>query len=138
MNRIRHHRLRTPLSLMAMLALLWSQLVLANHPACSWAGMAASDHHAAHAAQSHAHDAPPPCHAPPVAPDTAVCASHCSQGDLSSDASRLVSVPALGPLPMFAVITVRHLPNEVMAEGTLRPRGSWHRPTVHPASLLLI
>ena len=101
MNRFRRHRLRTPLSLLAMVVLLWSQLLLASHPACTLASMAMDS---AHAAPEVA-----PCHPAPV-PSTETspaCESHCSRSDLSQDVSRVLAVPALGPLPAVPVVTVQ-------------------------------
>jgi len=51
MNRFRRHRWRTPISLLAMLALVWAQLVLAGHPACMGSAMASMPAHAEHAGQ---------------------------------------------------------------------------------------
>jgi hypothetical protein len=94
---------------------------------------------------AHAHHAPAPlsdadqasCHAP--ADDGApLCASHCSQGDLSKEAPPLSSVPALGQLPMMPVVAVKQLTAAAGRVFATTPRVAWHRPTPHPASLLLI
>lgn len=140
MNRIRRHRWRTPLSLLAMLALVWAQLALAGHPACATAALDVSSAHAQHTdhGQAAGSEAPPPCHGAPVSGDAALCASHCSQGDLGQDGPRLLSVPTLGQVPMMPVVAVRHLPHGNDHAATAHPRGAWHRPTPHPASLLLI
>lgn len=138
MNRFRRHRLRTPLSLLAMVVLLWSQLLLASHPACTLASMAMDRAHAAQA--SHADPEVAPCHSAPV-PSTETspaCESHCSRSDLSQDVSRAWAVPSLGPLPAVPVVTVQHLPHDTDAAQAPGPLSSWHRPTAHPASLLLI
>jgi hypothetical protein len=140
MNRFRRHRLRTPLSLLAMMVLLWSQLLLASHPACTLASMAMDNAHAAQA--NHADPEVAPCHpAPAPAPSSETspaCESHCSRSDLSQDVSRAWAVPSLGPLPAVSVVTVQHLPQSTDLARPPGPLRSWHRPTAHPASLLLI
>ena len=140
MNRFRRHRWRTPISLLAMLALVWAQLVLASHPACAVSAMASMPAHAEHAdhAQPAAADPPPPCHGASLSEDAPLCASHCSQGDLSKAAPRLVPVPTLGPVSIMSVVTVQRLPDAAGHAVAARPRVAWHRPTPHPASLLLI
>ncbi len=136
MKRLRRHRLRTPLSLLAMVALLWSQLLLASHPACTLASMAMEGAHAALA--SHVVPESAPCHTEPSTETSPACESHCSRSDLSQDVSRVLAVPALGPLPAVPVVTVQYLPQDPDATQAPGPLRSWHRPTAHPASLLLI
>lgn len=140
MNRIRRHRWRTPLSLLAMLALVWAQLALASHPACAIAAMDLSPAHSLHAdhGQAAATDALPPCHDAPALDDAPLCASHCSQGDLGQDGPRLLSVPTLGQVPLMPVVSVRRLPDGPDHADAAHPHSAWHRPTPHPASLLLI
>lgn len=131
MKAFRRRRLRARLSLLAMMALMWSQLVFAAHPGC----LSIPDQARASAAlmAGCAHEAPPP--------DEPVCQSHCSQGDLSSDVARVPPVP---PLPamlavswMADVVPMRLAGHAVViVEGP--PPVSWHRPTAHPAALLLI
>lgn len=139
MRLLRHHRIRTRLSLLAMVALLWSQFALAAHPGCT---TVAGTHsvpvaHAATAAMAAmpgcTHEAPPP--------DQPVCQSHCSQGGLSSDVARVPPVP---PLP--AMLAVSWMAVVVPPQSAVHsivtverpPPVSWHRPTAHPAALLLI
>ncbi|WP_374602317.1 hypothetical protein [Arenimonas sp.] len=138
MKRLRRHRLCAPLSILAMVALLWTQLALASHPACTLASMAFGTAHAASAAQAAADE--PPCHPPSSATAEAspVCDTHCSRTDLNSDAARVLAVPALGPLPIVPVVTLRRLPREPEASQAPGPQPSWHGPIRHPASLLLI
>jgi hypothetical protein len=136
MKRFRRQRLRTTLSLLAIVALLWSQMLLASHPACTLASMAMDSTHAAQA--DHAGSKAAPCHSSSMADSSPVCDSHCSRGDLSPDVSRVLAVPALGLLPAIPVVCVQHLPQSPDAAQTPGPLGSWHRPTPHPASLLLI
>lgn len=136
MKRFRRHRVRTLLSLLAMAGLLWSQLLLASHPACTLASMAMDTAHAALASQADPEAAP--CHPAPSAETPPACETHCSRSDLSPDVSRVLAVPALGPLPFVPVVAVQHLPKDPDAAQAPGPLGSWHRPTAHPASLLLI
>lgn len=139
MKRLRQTRLRARLSLLAMVALLWTQFAMASHPACTLASMVMSGSHAGMAMADE--PAPAPCHEAP-APDAdlpAGCESHCSRSDLAPDASRVLSVPALGPLPAPPLLLA--LAHSPLAPGGTLPPGplrSWHRPTAHPASLLLI
>ena len=116
-----------------MVALLWSQLVLASHPACTLSSMVLDAGHAA--LKAPCHDAPAPADAPSDAP---VCESHCSRGDLSPDVARVLAVPALGPIPAVPVMTVQRLPHARAERERAAPDVAWHRPTPHPASLLLI
>ena len=59
-------------------------------------------------------------------------------GDYPEYAGIPDAVPALGPMPMVPVVSVRRLPREHDAAQSPGPLRSWHRPTSHPASLLLI
>ena len=139
MNRIRRRRWPTALSLLAMFALVWTQAVLASHPACAKGAMASSPAHV-HASQGQAAavDELPPCHGAPVSDESPLCESHCSQGDLGQEIPRLLSVPAMGLVPLMTVVTSRRLAAGNHHAAAARPRGAWHRPTPHPASLLLI
>lgn len=136
MKRFRRQRLRTAVSLLAMVALMWSQLLLASHPACTLASMAADAAQASLA--SHANPERAPCHPAPSRETSPACESHCSRSDLSQDVSRALAVPALGPMPAVPVVTVQHLPQDIEVAQAPRYLRSWHRPTAHPASLLLI
>ena len=131
MPAFRRHRLRIRLSLFAMLALLWSQLAFAAHAPCM------DDEHA-HAVievvtTDCGHEMPPP--------QEPVCAVHCSQGEMTADAVRTLSVPPLPFLPLPYTLGGIFLPADA---GTLSntlvepPPLAWHRPTPHPAALLLI
>lgn len=133
MHAFRRRRLRARLSFLAALALLWSQLAFAAHPGC----LAIPDHDPMPATTTAmagcAHEAPPP--------EEPVCQSHCSQGDLSSDVAR---VPAVPPLPALlatswiaAIVPTGSAGHPVTAVES-PPPVSWHRPTAHPAALLLI
>jgi hypothetical protein len=130
MKPFRHRRLRSRISLLAICALLWSQMLLALHADCLSPAMtgvpsaAVAEHHDCADADDAAH--------------SVVCASHCSQGEASPDSPRAPSVP---PLALVAIMPM------VDAEGLLPPSPStrpgrtgsgWHRPTPHPAKVLLI
>lgn len=136
MKTFRRHRLRTRLSLLAMVALLWSQLVLAAHPACTLASMAMDNAH--DVSTGHVDPEPAHCHPSPSPETSPVCDSHCSRSDLSPDVARVLAVPALGACSVVPVMSVQRLPHEPDAAQTPGPLRSWHRPTAHPASLLLI
>lgn len=127
----RRHRLRSRLSLLAMVALLWSQLVLAAHPGCVTVAEVPA------AAQAMA--AMPGCEAPPH--QEPVCQSHCSQGGLSSDVARVPPVPPLPAMPALPLVALVAAPQTAaLAPAAVDgpPPVSWHRPTAHPAALLLI
>jgi hypothetical protein len=128
---LRRRRLRNRLSLLVMVALLWSQMVLAWHADCFAMSMPPM---VAAAAAEHDH-----CAEPGDQVDRAACEAHCNQGD-SSPATPLavLSVPALPP-DSFALITgVLQLGGGVLEVTPARAAAAWHRPTHHPASLLLI
>lgn len=130
----RHHRrLRAHLSILAIVALLWSQVVLAGHPACSLAAMALAEV-AEVAAPAAGHE----CHPPAPSPDSTLCLAHCSQSDQSSEVGRIPPVPACAPAQVLAIAAVMILPEAPASRIGLPPPVSWHRPTPHPASLLLI
>lgn len=125
---LRHRRLRTRLSLLAIAALLWSHMLFAFHVDCVSVAMA--DNVAATATQ---HD---DCAGPKAGTDRVVCQVHCSQGDSSPDSVRApLSVPALAPtIPVFVAPVSRH----ASVGAPPRADAAWHRPTLHPASILLI
>ncbi len=130
MTPTRHRRLRRHIVIFTVLALLWSQLAVAAHPAASMA-FAALDGGTT-AGLQHG------CQHPLVSDDATVCVAHCTQGDQSRDASRIPPVPALLPAPGYAFAWIA-----APADGTVIYRATplvvgWHRPTLHPASILLI
>ena len=131
MTRSRHRRLRARLSILAIVALLWSQVLLAAHPACSMAAMALAEI-TVPAATDHGCD-----HRDPSSEST-VCIAHCSQGDQSSDVGRIPPVPASMPAPAIGIASIVTLETSRAPCVALPPPVSWHRPTSHPASLLLI
>ena len=130
MNALRRRRLRTRVSLLAITALLWSQMLLALHADCLSPAMGGFP---STAVVEHSD-----CADQGDATDLVVCASHCGQGDASSDGSRIPPVQPLGPMLMVPVVDVMHLRPQCDAGARLPVHGSWHRPTLHPASVLLI
>ncbi|MCC7097845.1 MAG: hypothetical protein IT472_11800 [Thermomonas sp.] len=134
MNPFRRRPLRLRIALVAMLALLWSQTALAWHAMCA----AELPPPVAHAMSMVGHDGGD-CHevAPP-GNDTGLCVAHCDQDVPSPDTPRVPALPALPALvPGFASALTPREP------ATLRrvdspPPIAWHRPTAHPAALLLI
>ncbi|WP_429913957.1 IS1 family transposase, partial [Klebsiella pneumoniae] len=74
---------------------------------------------------------------PTTTHDPALCLAHCSQGDASSDVARVPAVPALPAMAPVALALVSRLePHRAPLLHALAPP-SWHRPTAHPAALLL-
>ena len=131
MNRSRHRRLRARLSILAIVALLWSQFVLASHPAASMVAMASTEAIAPMATERD-------CHRPKPADESAICIAHCSQSDQSSEVGRVPPVPASMPAPAIGIASIVTLETSRAPCVELPPPVSWHRPTSHPASLLLI
>lgn len=82
------------------------------------------------------------CHhtAPNPAPthESALCHAHCNQNDQSTDVARVPLVPALPLALAIAIASIILLNVERASYVELPPPVSWHRPTSHPASLLLI
>ena len=131
MNRCRHQRLRVRLSILAIVALLWSQFVLASHPASS---MPLVSPMKAHATAMMGDGCPQPA----PSDDATICTAHCSQGDQSSEVGRVPPVPGLVPAEGNGVSSIVMLVAGRSGCVELPPPVSWHRPTLHPASLLLI
>lgn len=130
-DRLRRHRFRTRVSLLAIAALLWSQLLLAWHADCTSGPMAAPA--VAAAAQ---HD---DCAAADEALDGIVCQSHCSQGDGSPDSPRVpLSVPLLPPDSATWTAAALLRVTACAGEAPPHPLCVSHRPTAHPAATLLI
>ena len=131
MNRYRRGRLHIQLSIFAIFAVLWSQVLLASHPACSMVAMAVAE-----IAVPAVTD--PDCHHSELSSQSTICAAHCSQGDQSSEVVRVPPVPALAPSLAFSLLSIVLLEADRTPHAELPPPVSWHRPTSHPASLLLI
>jgi hypothetical protein len=129
MSRTCRRRLRTILTLLVMTALLCSQTVLAQHAICLAASVPSSAADSAHAGD---------CHADSSSVESVICDTHCSQGDLSShESARGLFVPVLGPVPFAAELPAQGVRQDVLDLGRVF-RSSWHRPTLHPAQVLLI
>ena len=136
MKRFRRRSLRARIAIFAVLALLWSQAVLAGHPACSMGFMALSELEAKATlvVEGGTHG----CHEAPAPSDDALCATHCGQGSLSSEVTRVPDVPALpaaNPVGMAEVVFLSADPRR--QHHALPPPVCWHRPTPHPAALFL-
>ncbi|WP_243352022.1 hypothetical protein [Stenotrophomonas acidaminiphila] len=139
MVRIRHRNLFQRTALLAMAALLWSQLALASHGGClDLPGTPAAVAAGADTPHDHGHG----CDAELSSEDRAVCAAHCSEGGISADSGRIPPVP-----PLFVGSVVSWFVVAEVADGgpgvtpswvESPPRAAWHRPTAHPAALLLI
>lgn len=133
MLRCLRHRHRTRIALFAIAALLWSQFALAGHAGCLMgavqapsASVAAMDHH---------------CEGGTPNPDQSLCLAHCSQGDVSPDSARIPPVPpmlAATAIPLLSMIVIEGGPEDDAIRIDASPPASWHRPTPHPAALLLI
>jgi hypothetical protein len=122
---IRSRRLRTRLSILAIVALLWSQFALAAHtPVCG-----GSTAQAAAASIS--------CHATPAAHDATTCDSHC-QNDQRSDTGRVTAPPALPPVPAISLSALNDASSDLGSGGDAPAQQAWNRPTSHPANILLI
>ena len=140
MARLRHRKWFQRTVLLAMAALLWSQFALAGHGECldlpgSPAALvtAASD-----ARHNHGQD----CDALLPSASKALCDAHCTEGDISADSGRIPPVPPLlagAWHPWFAVADVAN-GSQVATSPWVDspPKPAWHRPTAHPAALLLI
>lgn len=130
MKRYRHQRLRNRFAILAIVALLWSQVLMAGHPACSLAAMALAEIAAPTSAGVE-------CHMQDPSSEAAACTALASRNDQSSDVGRVPPVPALAPTPALGMSSIVTLATR-RPPWVEQPPGSWHRPTAHPASLLLI
>lgn len=139
MIRLRHRNWYQRTVLLAMAALLWSQFMLAGHgcmdlPSAPGAFIAA--------ASDRQHDNSDGCDAKPSLASKALCDAHCTEGELSADNGRIPSIPPLIAgtwLSFFAVARVADAtPGVTPTWVDTPPRAAWHRPTAHPAALLLI
>lgn len=126
----RQQRLRNRITIFTIVALLWSQFALAGHPAVSMA-FAALDAGTPVGLQHG-------CQHPTSSDDTTVCAAHCTQGDQSRDASRIPPVPASLPGPVYSIALITASVDSTTIHRATPLAVSWHRPTLHPASILLI
>lgn len=133
MSRSRALQLRARIAVIAILALLWSQWVVAGHAGCLAIPGAVEP------AQIHAmsRDCPEP---PPA--EQAICDAHCGQDEAPPESLRLPPLPpglAAPAIPVIHVLIITPGPSSITGLRIDRwPPPSWHRPTAHPASLLLI
>lgn len=134
MKRFRPRPMRARLAILAIVGLLWSQLVLAGHPLCSMVAMTMSGLEVTNTTPEH------DCHDEEEASsaDKSLCLAHCSQGDQTKDVARVPVIPALPPAAPVAIVCFVFLPADPTPHPGLPPPVSWHRPTAHPAALLLI
>ena len=119
MKRFRHRSLRTRFAVLSIMGLLWSQLVLANHPLCSTTAMALAALDVATtsvADDCHLHTMP--------STDASVCLAHCSQGDLSKDVARVPAIPALPPVAPLTFDSFALLPADLASHPGLPPPAS--------------
>lgn len=127
----RHRRMQRRVTLLVILGLLWSQLVLAGHGGCFPGDAITSTTAVAKSQVEHCGETTPSL-------DESLCEFHCSRADLQSDSTPNLSVPPLTlawRIEWLLAVTV-----DVKDEDSddVPQTSSWHRPTDHPASLLLI
>lgn len=138
MARLRHRKWYRRTALLAAVALLWSQFALASHADCLKILAPTASAEAMAAGHGHGCDA----EVPPA--DKPLCDAHCAGDNVSTDSGRLAPVP-----PLFAGAWLPWFPVAAMVDGAAvavatsawihsPPRPAWHRPTSHPAALLLI
>lgn len=140
MVRIRHRNWFQRTALLAMAALLWSQFALAGHGEClDLPGTPAA---LVAAATDTQHDHGHGCDAELPSASKALCDEHCTAGDISADSGRIPSIPPLlvgAWLSWFADAGIADAaPGATSTWVDSPPRPAWHRPTAHPAALLLI
>lgn len=127
---------RRLVSILMIVALLWTQIVVAAHGFCSpHVPVRACKAERAAAHQVVADDAV-------VEADDAMdagCTSHCSKDETSSDVSRVLPLPAMLPVAFGRadLHPVMVIGSSAPADAKGPARGS-HGPTGHPAAVLLI
>lgn len=117
--------------MVASIGLLWVQLAFAAHMGCFVYGAAMPSVTTASETGCHHNDTK-------TAMDKSVCAAHCSLSDLANDAARLPAIPALLSVPFNSIGLFARLPGGPMIHRAAPSGISLHRPTLHPADLLLI
>ena len=126
-------RLRARIALVAIAALLWSQLILAAHADCLVTAPSVPAEVAA------VHNG---CVGQMPVAKQPVCDAHCSHGDATAESARVPPVPPVLPAPAIPLISVAAIASGTVHQPEPRlglpPPVSWHRPTAHPAALLLI
>lgn len=133
MTRPLFRRLMSRLAVFAVVVMLWAQCVVLAHPvSLLTAALSMPEVQAASGAG---------CHAPAaIQAKMPVCAAHCAQGEHSADTARIPTVPALTGVDLVLLridAGAGELQRSLPATSAWPPV-SWHRPTPHPASLLLI
>ena len=128
-------RTRLRIAIVAILCLLFQQAAMAAH-ACAMTRMPAVAAAMSDASQAMEHG----CDRPEPSRESVVCDAHCSQGGQHSDTGRIAPIPALAPAPAPAMTfaSMMILDGERARYGVVPPSTSWHRPTSHPAGILLI
>lgn len=125
-------RMALRIALVAIAALLWSQQLMAGHAACLMQASGTAEVAAQHEG----------CDDPPAAAADPVCTAHCSHGEASAESGRIPSIPPMLGAPAVPFISITVLAHDVEGGIPARidasPPLSWHRPTAHPAALLLI
>ena len=124
--------MRVRFAAIAIVGMLWSQLVLTVNPLCLMASTASSEMVVGEAVVEHG------CHPQTPATEDVLCVAHCTQGDLSNDVARVPTIPALPPAEPVAIASFVFLLPGPSTHPRMPPPVSWHRPTAHPAALLLI
>lgn len=133
MHTFRRRPLRLRIAILAMLALLWSQTALAWHAMCAAelpptiAQVMPMDGHGNG-----------DCHETPPTDDAGLCAAHCDQDVPSPDTARVPALPALTALVPTFVSSLTPREPATLRRVDSPPSVAWHRPTAHPAALLLI
>ncbi len=118
---------------MVIVAMLWSHIAVASHSLCINENMPAVTTNTTMVAEHG-------CDNPPRFVKAAVCTAHCNQADQSNEVARVPPVLALPPLlaAEFGIIVILASASASCLSIDQPPTVFRHRPTAHPASLLLI
>lgn len=131
------HRRRRPSRkwlILALLAMIWSQSVLALHGGCA----SLPPSHARHGAAT-VNVAGHQCDESARETQDPTCLAHCDHKSSTTDVSRIPPVPAMLPLAWGVVHAVNADAAPMLyARGDAPPRSSLHGPLGHPTPLLLI
>jgi hypothetical protein len=128
--RTRHLRFQSGLWSLTIIALLWSQWVLASHGGCL----------PSYPDGQTAPTATQGTHCDEAAPDTdkSLCKLHCGRADLQSDTAPTLSVPPLAVDWRIEWSVPALTRSYAICAFDRGPLPSLHGPTAHPASVLLI
>lgn len=132
MHRFRRNRILARLASLALVGMLLSSIVTALHPGCSPGRMALA------ALQVRSEVADADCHEHSRADQVDICAQHCGQQDLTRDVVQIPLPPAAPAEAMHAHFAFASIVVKPWKHVSSRPMQSLHRPTTHPADLLLI